>query len=72
MPTHFDGPDGKPVAIETYVHLPSAHMDAASSAGFAATELREALIDDDWIQRKPKWARRSRLANQLCLGVAHG
>src|SRR5262249_25731694 len=29
MPTHFDGADGQPVAIETYVHLPSAHMTAA-------------------------------------------
>ena len=57
MPTHFDGADGQPVAIETYVHLPSAHMAAARSAGFVASELREGLIDDDWIRRKPKWER---------------
>ena len=25
MPTHFDNADGRPVAIETYVHLPSEH-----------------------------------------------
>lgn len=55
MPTHFDGADGQPVAIETYVHLPSEHMAAARSAGFAASELLEAVIDDEWIRRKPKW-----------------
>jgi SAM-dependent methyltransferase len=57
MPTHFDGADGQPIAIETYVHLPSAHMAAARSAGFVASELREAVIDDDWVRRKPKWDR---------------
>lgn len=54
MPTHFDGDDG-PVAIETYVHLPSEHVSAAREAGFAAAELVEGVIDDEWIQRKPKW-----------------
>jgi SAM-dependent methyltransferase len=57
MPTHFDGVDGQPVAIETYVHLPSAHMTAARSASFVASELCEAVIDDDWVRRKPKWER---------------
>ena len=57
MPTHFDSADGRPVAIETYVHLPSAHMAAARSAGFVASELREAVVDDDWVRRKPKWER---------------
>jgi SAM-dependent methyltransferase len=55
MPTHFDGADGRPVAIETYLHLPSEHVAAARSAGFFATELLEAVIDDEWIRRKPKW-----------------
>ena len=57
MPTHFDGADGQPIAIETYVHLPSAHMAAARSAGFVASELREAVVGDDWVRRKPKWER---------------
>ena len=57
MPTHFDGPDGQPVAIETYVHLPSAHVIAARAAGLVASEMYEAVIDDAWIGRKPKWAR---------------
>ncbi len=57
MPTHFDGADGEPVAIETYVHLPSAHVSAARAAGLVASEMYEALIDDDWIRQKPKWDR---------------
>ena len=30
MPTHFNGTDGDPVAVETYVHLFSEHVAAAS------------------------------------------
>ncbi len=55
MPTHFDDANGRPVAIETYVHLPSEHMQAAQTVGFVATEMHEAVIDDEWIRRKPKW-----------------
>jgi SAM-dependent methyltransferase len=55
MPTHFDGADDEPVAIETYVHLPSEHVTEANNAGFVAVELVEAVIDDEWIKRKPKW-----------------
>jgi SAM-dependent methyltransferase len=57
MPTHFDGADGEPVAIETHVHLPSAHVSAARAAGLVASEMHEAVIDDDWIHRKPSWER---------------
>jgi SAM-dependent methyltransferase len=55
MPTHFDADDNESVAIETYVHLASEHMTAANSTGFVAVELIEAVIDDEWISRKPKW-----------------
>ncbi len=57
MPTHFDDAEGQPIAIETYVHLPSEHMQAAQAAGFVATEMHESVIDDEWIRRKPKWAK---------------
>jgi len=57
MPTHFDGPDGQPVAIETYVHLLSSHVIAARAVGLAAAEMYEAVIDDAWIRRKPTWHR---------------
>lgn len=57
MPTHFNDSDGEPVAIETYVHLPSTHMAGARSAGFEAREMYESVVDDDWLRRKPKWER---------------
>jgi SAM-dependent methyltransferase len=55
MPTHFEGADGDPVAVETYVHLHSEHVAAAQAVDLVATELHEGLIDDEWIRRKPKW-----------------
>jgi SAM-dependent methyltransferase len=56
MPTHFDGPDGQPVAIETHVHLFSAHVQAALAAGWSLAEMHEQVIDERWIEKKPKWA----------------
>jgi SAM-dependent methyltransferase len=55
VPTHFDRRPGEPVAIETYVHLMSDHLLAAREAEFDLVEMREGLIDDRWIARKPKW-----------------
>ena len=57
MPTHFNAPDGEPLAIQTHVHLLSEHMTAANLSGFIAAELVETVIDDEWIHRKPKWER---------------
>ena len=56
MPTHFPGPDGEPVAIETHVHLFSEHVEAAQAAGLRLAEMREQVIDERWIALKPKWA----------------
>jgi SAM-dependent methyltransferase len=56
MPTHFKGTDGKPIAIETYVHLFSDHVTAALAAGWRLAELREQVIDDRWMKTKPNWA----------------
>jgi len=56
MPTHFDAPDGRPVAIETHIHLFSAHVEAALAAGWTLAEMHEQVIDQRWIERKPKWA----------------
>jgi SAM-dependent methyltransferase len=55
MPTHFDDADGNSVAVETHIHLLSDHMGAARAAGLNVIELHEALIDDEWIRRKPGW-----------------
>jgi SAM-dependent methyltransferase len=56
MPTHFQGADGEPVAIETHVHLLSDHAKAAIASGWQLAELREQVIDDRWVEAKPSWA----------------
>ena len=55
MPTHFDDASGEPIAIETHLHLLGEHVNAAAAAGWRLAELRERLIDDSWIELKPKW-----------------
>jgi SAM-dependent methyltransferase len=56
MPTHFDAPDGTPVAIETHVHLLSEHVQAALDSGWSVAEMHEQVIDEAWIALKPAWA----------------
>jgi SAM-dependent methyltransferase len=57
MPTHYDSASGEPVAIETYIHLFSEQVAAARTAGWSLVELKERLIDDEWVELKPKWER---------------
>jgi SAM-dependent methyltransferase len=56
MPTHYDSATGEPVAIQTYVHLLSDHVAAGLAAGWTLVEMRERVIDDAWLELKPKWA----------------
>jgi SAM-dependent methyltransferase len=56
MPTHFQGANEEPVAIETHIHLLSDHAQAAIAAGWQLVELREQVIDDRWIETKPSWS----------------
>jgi SAM-dependent methyltransferase len=55
MPTHFKSSSGEQVAIETYIHLLSDHVNAALEAGWRLVEMRERVIDDAWLRLKPKW-----------------
>jgi SAM-dependent methyltransferase len=55
MPTHYDNASGEPVAIETHLHLLSDHTAAALGAGWELAELKERVIDDVWLELKPKW-----------------
>lgn len=57
MPTHFNAPDGTPIAIETHVHLFSEQVQAAIRAGWQLAEMHEQVIDERWIATKPQWAR---------------
>jgi SAM-dependent methyltransferase len=56
MPTHYDSATGEPIAIQTYVHLLSDHVGAGLAAGWTLVEMRERVIDDEWLELKPKWA----------------
>lgn len=55
VPTHFDRAPGESITIRSYVHLPSEHVAAAHAAGFTLAEMDEGLVDDAWLQKKPKW-----------------
>ena len=57
MPTHYDSASGEPVAIETHLHQLSDHVKAAHAAGWTLIEAEERLIDDTWVELKPKWER---------------
>ncbi len=55
MAAHFELEPGRPVAIESYVHLFSDHVSAAHPPGWRLQELVEAVVDNAWIEAKPKW-----------------
>jgi SAM-dependent methyltransferase len=57
IPTHFDSPSGEPLAIECYVHLFSDHVHAALQSGWRLREMQEGLVDEAWLEHKPKWRR---------------
>ncbi|MFE7796175.1 class I SAM-dependent DNA methyltransferase [Nocardia sp. NPDC057440] len=56
MPTHYTTPSGESVAISTNLHMMNEHMSAALETGWVLTEMVEALVDDAWLETKPKWA----------------
>ncbi|MGB2868782.1 MAG: class I SAM-dependent methyltransferase [Bacteroidota bacterium] len=56
VPTHFNRASGEPVAIRSYVHLLSDHVKAARACGWTLTEMDEGLVDNTWLQKKPKWS----------------
>ena len=57
MPTHFTTAFGESVAISTHVHLLSEQITAGLAAGWALAEMREGVIDERWLEVKPKWER---------------
>lgn len=55
MPTHYDRTPDDQITIRTYVHLFSHHVQAANEAGWTLREMHEVLVDDAWLEKKPKW-----------------
>lgn len=56
IPTHFDGPAGEPLTIETHVHLLSEHVQTGLRAGWSLRGMDEGLIDAACVARKPRWS----------------
>jgi SAM-dependent methyltransferase len=55
MPTHYHRGD-EAIAIETHLHLLSDHVRTGRSHALTLVEMHEGLIDDAFIEAKPKWA----------------
>jgi SAM-dependent methyltransferase len=58
VPTTFEQRTGERTTIEGYVHLFSEHVQAANACGWRLRELHERLVDEAWIARHPRAARR--------------
>lgn len=59
VPTHYHrgGGEGEAITIETHLHLFSDHFAAGRRAGLALMEFKETIIDEAWLETKPKWRR---------------
>jgi SAM-dependent methyltransferase len=55
VPTHFHRRSGEAVTIQSYVHLFSEHYRAGQELGLSLVEFQECVIDENWLQTKPKW-----------------
>jgi SAM-dependent methyltransferase len=57
VPTHYHEEDGRAVAIRNHVHLMADHVDAGLSRGWVLGQLRERIVDEEWVGRNPSWSR---------------
>lgn len=55
MPTHFRDASGEEIAITTTVHLVSDQVAAGVANGWTLAEMRERVVDDEWLALKPSW-----------------
>jgi SAM-dependent methyltransferase len=65
VPTHFTQPTGEAIAIANFVHLFSDHVGAGCSAGLALVELREQLVDAEWVRQNRLLFGEPRLASHV-------
>jgi SAM-dependent methyltransferase len=65
VPTHFTAPGGEPIAIANVVHLFGDYIAAGCGAGLALVELRERLVDAEWIRENQRLFGEPRLASHL-------
>jgi SAM-dependent methyltransferase len=62
VPTHFTAPSGEAIAIANVVHLFGDHVAAGCAAGLTLLELREQLVDAEWIGENQRLFGEPRLA----------
>ena len=55
MPTHYKNAQGNNITVQSYVHLLSDHINAAYEVGWTLVDMDEGVIDDEYLQVKPKW-----------------
>jgi SAM-dependent methyltransferase len=65
VPTHFNAPTGEPIAIANVVHLIGDHIQAGRRAGLALLELREQLVDAEWVRQNRREFGEDRLKSHL-------
>jgi SAM-dependent methyltransferase len=67
MPTHYTNPTGEDITIQSYVHLLSDHVKAAYAAGWSLVAMDEGVIDDEYIEYKPKWKKHYGIPISFCM-----
>ncbi len=55
MPTHYRDGAGTPRAITTHLHLIGEQVAAGLAAGWSLIEMRENVVDESWLEVKPRW-----------------
>jgi len=65
VPTHFNAPSGEPIAIANVVHLFGDHAAAGHRAGLDLLELREQLVDAEWVDQNRRLFGEPRLASHV-------
>jgi SAM-dependent methyltransferase len=65
VPTHFNPPNGEPIAIANVIHLIGDHVDAGRIAGLSLLELREQLVDAEWVRQNRRIFGEPRLASHV-------
>lgn len=55
VPTHYQRSAEEAITIRSYVHLLSDHVKAAHQTGWRLQSMDEGLVDDAWMEKKPKW-----------------
>jgi SAM-dependent methyltransferase len=65
VPTHFTAPAGEPVAIANVVHMIGDHIQAGRRAGLNLLEMREQLVDAEWVSENRRLFGEPRLASHI-------